>query len=206
MGIDIEGLRLLMLEREGEHLEFKEAKAHFDFEELVKYCVAFANEGGGQMVLGVTDARPRRVVGCQAFSNLERTKAGLIERLRLRIDVDEVGHPDGRVLIFNIPSRPIGYPISYRGAYWMRGGEELIPMTQDQLKRVFAEAQPDFTAQPCPGARLENLEPNAIEDFRKKWIERSKRAELGDLSPLQLLSDAELTPWCRNECFHVYLA
>jgi hypothetical protein len=29
---------------------------------------------------------PRRVVGCQAFNQLERTKAGLIDRLRLRIE------------------------------------------------------------------------------------------------------------------------
>jgi len=31
---------------ENEHLEFKEAKNRFDFEKLVKYCVALANEGG----------------------------------------------------------------------------------------------------------------------------------------------------------------
>jgi hypothetical protein len=42
------------------------------------------------MVLGATDARPHKVVGTTAFDNIERTKAGLIERLRLRIDIDEV--------------------------------------------------------------------------------------------------------------------
>ena len=40
---------------EDEHLEFKEAKSHFDFEKLVKYCAALANEGGGRIILGVTD-------------------------------------------------------------------------------------------------------------------------------------------------------
>ena len=72
--------------KEGEHLEFKEAKNNFHFEKLVKYCAALANEGGGSIVLGVTDTRPRQVVGSQVFTDLERTKAGLIERLRLRIE------------------------------------------------------------------------------------------------------------------------
>ena len=67
--------------KEDEHLEFKEAKNNFHFESLVKYCAALANEGGGSIVLGVTDAHPRKVVGSQAFTNLERTKAGLIDRI-----------------------------------------------------------------------------------------------------------------------------
>jgi Putative DNA-binding domain len=49
--------------KEDEHLEFKEAKSNFHFEKLVKYCAALANEGGGYILLGVTDKRPRQVVG-----------------------------------------------------------------------------------------------------------------------------------------------
>ena len=101
--------------KEDEHLEFKEAKNRFDFERLVKYCAALANEGGGSIILGVTDRLPRRVVGSQAFDELERTKAGLIERLRLRIEAGEIRHPGGRVLVFTVPSRPIGVPIPSRG-------------------------------------------------------------------------------------------
>ena len=44
---------------EGEHLEFKEAKANFHFDKLLKYCAALANEGGGHFILGVTDKKPR---------------------------------------------------------------------------------------------------------------------------------------------------
>jgi ATP-dependent DNA helicase RecG len=48
---------------EGEHLEFKEAKTRYDFDELTKYCVALANEGGGRMVLGVTNKPSFRACG-----------------------------------------------------------------------------------------------------------------------------------------------
>jgi ATP-dependent DNA helicase RecG len=185
-------LMALLADKEDEHLEFKEAKDHFDFEKLVKYCAALANEGGGRIVLGVTDKRPRSVVGTRAFDSLERTKAGLVERLRLRIDADVLEHPDGRVVVFDVPPRPIGFPIQYKGAYWMRGGEDLVPMTQDMLQRVFAETQPDFSAEPCPSAKEEDLDTRAIEKFRAKWSEKSKRGDLLEMSAGRLLEDAEL--------------
>lgn len=85
---------------EGEHFEFKEARNSYEFDQLARYLCALANEGGGRMVLGITDRRPRRVVGTRAFSQIERTRAGLHEELPLRIGVREIVHPDGRVLVF----------------------------------------------------------------------------------------------------------
>ena len=178
--------------KEDEHLECKEAKTNFHFETLVKYCVALANEGGGKMILGVTDKLPRPVVGSQAFPNLERTKAGLIERLRLRVDVEEMQHPDGRVLVFQVPSRPIGMPLQYEGAYWMRGGQDLVPMTPDVLQRIFAEAGPDFSAEMCPLARLDDLDPAAIEVLRRLWQRRSQDQDIMTRPMERLLADAEL--------------
>ena len=63
----IEQLEKLMASKEGENLEFKEAKTKYDFEKLVQYCAALANEGGGKILLGITDKRPRTIVGSQAF-------------------------------------------------------------------------------------------------------------------------------------------
>jgi ATP-dependent DNA helicase RecG len=181
-----------MQAREGEHVEFKEAKQRYDFEELVKYCVALANEGGVRIILGVSDKLPRRVVGTQSFRNLEGTKAGITERIRLRIDAEEINHPDGRVLIFHVPSRPIGMPVHYGVRYFMRSGGNLTPMLPDMLKRIFDEAGPDYTAEICPRARLDDLLPESIEEFRNRWVQKSKNEKLRALSVEQLLSDAEL--------------
>ncbi len=49
MSVTLEQLSTCMKSSEDEHLEFKEAKKHFDFEKLVRYCVALANEGGGKI-------------------------------------------------------------------------------------------------------------------------------------------------------------
>ncbi len=185
-------LQAWMRGEENEHLEFKEAKNRYDFDKLTKYCVAIANEGGGKIILGISDRKPRRIVGTQAFPHLERTKAALIARLHLRVDIDEIAHSEGRVLIFRIPSRPLGMPIEYKGTYLMRAGEDLVPMTGDHLRRIFAETGPDFSAEVCPKVTIADLDPQAIEIFRRRWLRKSNNPALERLSVEQLLNDAEL--------------
>jgi predicted HTH transcriptional regulator len=61
-----------------------------------------------------------------------------------RVDIDDVAHPDGRVLVFHIPPRPRGTAYHLDGKYLMRSGEALVPMSEDQLRRIFAEGEPDW--------------------------------------------------------------
>ncbi|MBA3018718.1 MAG: putative DNA binding domain-containing protein [Proteobacteria bacterium] len=192
MKTTIEQLNSFIRSAEGENLEFKQAKMQFDSEKLTRYCVALANEGGGKLILGVTDYPPRRVVGTSAFTNIDKTKSQLLDRLHLRIDMEEVWHSDGRVVVVHVPSRRIGRPIEYRGAYWMRSGEALVPMTPDKLHQIFAEAESDFSAQICDKANFDDLDAHAIEIFRKKWVSRTGNNHIEKLSAKQLLEDAEL--------------
>ena len=129
---------------EHQRLEFKEAKTQFDNRRLYQYCVALANEGGGHLVLGVADKPPRPVVGTQAFKIRSRWRRSCFEALGFRVDIEEVAHPDGRVLVFHIPSRPRGTAYHLGGKYLMRSGEALVPMSEDQLRRIFAEGEPDW--------------------------------------------------------------
>ena len=191
MTISLEELQELMNAMEGENLEFKEAKQSYQFDKLLKYCAALANEGGGKIILGVTDRRPRRIVGTNAFRQPERTRAGLMEKLRLRVDVDALRPSERRVLVFTVPPRPVGVPIQANGIYWTRQGDSLVPMTEDQLREIFDEIGHDFSADVCPEATLEDLDPVAIEDFRHRWIEKSGNSALARLESKQLLQDAE---------------
>lgn len=129
---------------ETQRLEFKEAKTQFDNQRLYRYCVALANEGGGQLILGVADKPPRPVVGTAAFNNVVEMAEKLFEAVGFRVDIEEVAHPDGRVVVFHVPSRPRGSAYHLGGAYLMRSGENLVPMSEDQLRRVFAEGAPDW--------------------------------------------------------------
>lgn len=133
---------------EDQHLEFKEARRQYDYGKICEYCVAIANEGGGHLILGVKDTPPREVVGTSEANNPVGMAAKLFETLGFRVDVEAIDHPDGRVVVFNIPSRPRGTPYSLRGAYFMRSGDQLVPMSEDQLRRIFAEGAPDWLDEP----------------------------------------------------------
>lgn len=145
-------IRWLAAPAENERLEFKEARTQFDSEKLMRYCVALANERGGHLIMGITDKMPRQVVGSSAFSTaheLNEIKSRIVGKLKLRVETVEVTHEGKRVLIWEIPSRPLGHPLDFDGAYLMRAGEALVPMTPDQLRRIFSEGDPDWFDQPA---------------------------------------------------------
>ncbi len=133
---------------EHQRLEFKEAKNQFDTRKLSEYCVALANEGGGVLLLGVADKPPRPVDGTQAFPDTIGTAEKLFQSVGFRVDIEAVEHPEGRVLVFHIPSRPRGTAYHHDGKYLMRAGEALVPMSEDRLRRIFAEGQPDWLEEP----------------------------------------------------------
>jgi ATP-dependent DNA helicase RecG len=177
---------------EGAHFEFKQAKSSFEFEDLVEYCVAIANEGGGKIILGVTDKKPRRVVGTAAFLEPQRTEKGLFDRLHHRIEVEEFPHPDGRVVIVHVPSRLPGTVWQYKGCRWMRSGDALVPMSDDVLKAIYAETGPDYSAEICPSAIIADLDPVAIADFRQRWSKKANSPRVAARSDEETLTDAEL--------------
>lgn len=129
---------------EHQRLEFKEAKNQFDNRILYEYCVALANEGGGFLVLGVADKPPRPVVGTHAFKDPVAMAEKLFQAIGFRVDIEVVAHPNGRVLVFHIPPRPRGTAYHLDGKYLMRSGEALVPMSEDQLRKIFSEGEPDW--------------------------------------------------------------
>jgi ATP-dependent DNA helicase RecG len=137
------------LASEHQRIEFKEAKTQYDFTKLCRYCVALANEGGGELLLGVADKPPRPVVGSAAAANPVGMAEKLYTALGFRVDVEQVAHPGGRVVVFHIPARPRGTAYHHQGAYLMRSGEQLVPMSEDQLRHVFAEGAAECLEEPA---------------------------------------------------------
>ena len=108
--------QLAALREREDHIEFKEAKhnypfsggSHSDVKERRKcvlgYIVAFANERGGRLVLGMADKLPHEVVG----TDFAKDKVGELEdeiyrRLYIRVHCNELYDDKGkRVLVINI--------------------------------------------------------------------------------------------------------
>ncbi len=182
----------ILVAQENEQIEFKEAKNGYDLDEAADYCIALANEGGGRLILGVTDSVPRRVVGSRAFRNAQKIQKRLLDSIHLRVDVDEVMHPHGRVVVLQVPRRPVGMPLARNGRFLMRSGESLVGMTSDQIRRIHEEGQPDFSATICARARARDLSREAIERLRVAWRRKSGNSRIDELTDEQMLGDLGL--------------
>ncbi|WP_430452576.1 ATP-binding protein [Rhodopirellula europaea] len=189
----VDELNRLLQEPEGENLEFKKAENKFGTDELTKYCVALANERGGRIVFGVTDKRQRRVTGTTAFAQPEQARKTVLDRLKISITFDVIEHPDGRVVVFTVASRPTGVLLQYDGQFWERHGDALVGMelTSGRAREITAELGTDFSASIVDGLTLADLDGQAIANFQNEWIEFTGNERLRSLTSEQVLRDIE---------------
>lgn len=199
--------KLALLREREDHIEFKEAKhnypfaggSHSDVKERRKcvlgYIVAFANERGGRLVLGMADKMPHEVVG----TDFAKDKVGQLEdeiyrRLYIRVHCEELYSDNGnRVLVINIPSRPIGKALRFEGVPLMRVGESLREMDDQEYFSILQEQDPDFSARICNGLTIEDLSKEAIENMRNLIYAKRHNVEVLTIPIPQLLSDLELS-------------
>lgn len=197
-----ERLQQILAGLEGEHFEFKVWKTKDDFDGLTKYACALANEGGGRIVLGVADQRPRKIVSTQVWPQIEVTRKSLNRRIHLTTQWEEFQTPEGRVLVITVPRHAYGVPAAWDGRAWMRENDSLVPLSEARRKAIWEEIGRDFSAESCVGLALSDLNPLALDPFRRAWVDslRARRDESGQrdaeriegLSHGQLLRDTEL--------------
>ncbi len=171
-------LRHLMTEPEDAHLEFKEASNSFSADEALQYLCALANERGGYLILGVTDKRPRRIVGSQAFRDIDKHLANWTNAIKRPVRYHEV-HDEAsrRVLVFEVDPRPAGEYVMYKGVPHVRRGESLVQMTADRMKEIALEAT-DTSDRPVLGLTLADLDSEAIEAFRDGVVTKAAQDRL----------------------------
>ena len=165
---------------EDEGLEFKLAATSFNKEKLCEYVSAIANSGGGSLILGVTDARPRRFAGTAAFQNLAGLRDEVFTAAHWKIETREF-FPDGkRIVVIGINAAPQGRPLGFGGKFFQRTGGSLRAMGADQLRTALAGATLDFSSDISSGAILDDLDPTAISRFRGLWGPETMRSSAMD--------------------------
>ncbi|REG90714.1 ATP-binding protein [Algoriphagus antarcticus] len=119
-------LGLRNLTDENEIAEFKEAKSGYDFSKLGKYFSALSNEANlkgvpyAWLVFGIENKK-HAIVGSQfrpKRKDLDSMKSEIANKTTNRItfiEIYELNEPEGRVVMFQIPSAPKGFPISFEG-------------------------------------------------------------------------------------------
>jgi ATP-dependent DNA helicase RecG len=169
---------------ENEVVEFKQAGKDYDTDKIGEYFSALSNEanlrGIGQswLVFGVNNTT-RKVVGSDYRRESERLQ-GLKHQIAQSTEpsitfrnIHVLNHPDGRVVLFEIPAAPRGIPIAWKGHYFARAGESLISLgldKQDEIRRQTLEE--DWTAQVVSGATLADLDERALDKARESFAQK----------------------------------
>ena len=166
---------------------------------ILGYVVAFCNEGGGTLVLGMEDKYPHKVVGTnQSIDAIGELESKIYKDIGIRPDVYELYEDEdevekkGRVLVIDVPARPIGKVFKFEDVALMRVGEELRPMSDEMLRSIWLEQESDFSAEICKEATIEDLSEEAIDILKRKYATKQKNTSFISLPNEQVLSDLHL--------------
>lgn len=173
---------LLQLGRETEWVEWKSAQNSFDFDDLGKYFSALSNEANlkgqdvGWLLFGVDNRG--KVVGTnyrRDRSKLDSLKQGVAEQtngITFR-EIHELSHPNGRVILFEIPLALKGIPTSWKGHFYGRNGESIVGLSLQKIETIRSQAiSEDWSAKVVAEATVDDLDPEAIARAKKEYANK----------------------------------
>lgn len=192
---------------ETEVVEFKEAKNGYDFTKLGKYFSALSNEANlkgkphAWLVFGIED-KHHKIVNSQFrphrkdLDNLKSEIAGKTTNRISFIEIYELFLQEGRVVMFQIPAAPKGFPIAFDGHYYGRDNEELVPLNLEEIERIRAQATTkDWSSGIVRDASMEDLDEEAIalarKNFKNKFPEKAEEVDGWD--DITFLNKAKIT-------------
>ena len=154
-------------------------------ERIGQYLSALSNSAcllrrsAGYLVFGITDGT-HEVEGTAFDPNRKKAKGNqaLLPWLHAGLqpdpgfDADIVEHPDGRVVVFRVgPAKD--QPVSFRGTAYIRRGSHTTELSRHPHKaREIWNAGTDWSGEPCEGATLEDLDPEAVAAARRGFAAR----------------------------------
>ena len=164
---------------------------------ILGYVIALCNEGGGSLVIGMHDSYPHKVIGTkQSEGKIGELESNIYRDTNIRPTIYELyENPEtkqGRVLVIDVPSRPIGMVFKFEDVALMRVGEELKPMSDEVYLKIIEEKEPDFSQKICKEATLYDLDDEAINILRHKYSIKQNNPSFLTLPKEQILSDLDL--------------
>lgn len=197
---------MMLLPAETECIEFKEAKNNYDFDKIGKYFSALSNEANlnqestGWLIFGITDKLPREIVG----SNYRNTPPGL-DKLKKKIAqhtnhqmtftaIHEPTVQEKRVVMFEIPPAARSIPTTWKGVAYGRIHESCGPLSLHEIDRIRERVLPDWSAEICNNATMNDLDPEAIAFAREKYKEKHQdlAAEVDEWDDTTFLNKAKV--------------
>lgn len=191
--------QLKRLKESEDKVEFKKAENQYSYNSgrrsVLGYVVALANEGGGKLILGVTENKVglHTITSSTAWAGQEgKLEEDIYRDKQIRVQTEVLYEGLNRVLIIHIPSRPVGKTLKFEDVPLMRVGEELLPMSDEQLFAILQEQEPDFSAKICDGISITDLDETAINIMKESYARKQNNPGFLQLSVVQVLTDLRL--------------
>ena len=193
---------------ENEVVEFKEASQSFNFEKLGKYFSALSNEANlrskdwAWLCFGVSD-KDFSLTNTQYRSSngkLQQLKGEIGRQTTNGITFKEIHEfeikPGKRIVLFQIPPTPRGIPVAFKGHYYARENDELLPMNIEKIERIRRQSsETDWSSLICEKATIDDLNPEAIKRARSLYISKNKhlKGQIDKWSDEDFLNRAKIT-------------
>lgn len=172
---------------ENEVVEFKSGNRNTVVDEIGRYFSALSNEANlrgldrAWLVFGVdnkTRGKPGCDYPCDSFS-LNKPgglKQQIVQGTNLGMSFSEIHTiPRGanNIILFGVPPAPSGMPVSWKGHFYARAGENVVALGMDKLDAIRAQNLAlDWSAQYADGVGEEAIDEEALALARRKFVDK----------------------------------
>jgi ATP-dependent DNA helicase RecG len=182
-------LTRIIAEGEGPYLQFKAAAVKPAT--LARTLVAFANSGGGRVLIGIDDAtcQPTGIPDREAtLDSIYRAASLDCCQPAVSISVEERTYQGQLVFIVTVPYQPREM-FTTDGRVLVRRGTENVPAAPHDITALASRrGQLHYEAEVPPGATLNDLDLSLVESYRVAYEKkRGRRLTLPDLKLLEHL-------------------
>lgn len=190
----------LLKHPENEVAEFKKADKGKDFDDVGKYFSALSNEANlrgrhyAWLVYGIDD-KTQEAVGTRAqFAKDFKQQIGLHTTNGLTFrEIYEIAPNGNRVVLMQIPAAPAATPIAWKGHWYGRRGESLVPLDIEKLEKIRSQSGlSDWSAEIIHSATMSDIDSYAVSVLKKRYAKKQNNDNFLTLSDAQVLSDLEL--------------
>lgn len=144
-------------------------------DDYLKHLSAFANSGGGQLHIGISDSG--EILGIKDSKKLlEVLPNKIVDSLGINARVQRVGVAGGEYIKVTVD--PSELPVDYKGAYYTRIGSTVRMLTGDALRSFLKKSfNIIWDEEILRNLNFEDLDEKSFEIFRRKAMENLRMPE-----------------------------
>ena len=186
-------LEIAVTEHEMQRLELKES---FD-KECIETACAFANAGGGYIVLGVdnTGTPAKTQLRFEALRDYENRIATATEP-SVAVDAEKLPFQGGLVVVLKVTENPLK-PVAYKGRSFVRKGSVNHQMSPAEIAESHLKSTgASMDAVIVPGVTRDDLDMGAVRKYMEKATAEGRRNFSAGDDPWAVLKKLE---WVKSE-------